>query len=52
MKRSNLEAIGRADGEAEKALTRAKLQEERSAAKRASATTMDELDESVMNGLR
>ena len=49
MKRSNLEAIRRADAEAEKALTRAKLQEKRRAAKRASATPMDELDESAMN---
>ena len=43
VKRSNLEAIRRADAEAEKALKRAKLQEERRAAKRASATPMDEL---------
>ena len=49
VKRSNFEAIRRADGEAEKALTRAKLQEKRSATKRASATPMDELDESAMN---
>ena len=49
VKRSNLEAIRRADAEAEKALKRAKLQEERRAAKRASATPMDELEESKMN---
>ena len=49
VKRSNLEAIRRADAEAEKALKRAKLQEERRAAKRASATPMDELEESAMN---
>ena len=49
MKRSNPEAIRRADTEAEKALKLAKLQEERRAAKRASATPMDELEESAMN---
>ena len=49
VKRSNLEAIRRADAEAEKALKRAKLQEERRAAKRASAAPMDELKESAMN---
>ena len=49
VKRSNLEAIRRADAEAEKALKRAKLQEERRAAKRASATPMDELGESATN---
>ena len=38
VKRSNLEAIRRADKEAEKAVKRAKLLEERRAAKRASAT--------------
>ena len=48
-KRSNLEAIRRADAEAEKALKRAKLQEKRRAAKRASATPMDELEESATN---
>ena len=42
MKRSNPEAIRRADAEAEKALERAKLQEERRAAKRACATPTDE----------
>ena len=35
--------------EAEKAVKRAKLQEERRVAKRASATPMDELDESATN---
>ena len=50
VKRSNLDAIRRADAEAEKALKRAKvLGEERRAAKRASATPMDELEESAMN---
>ena len=48
-KRSNLEAIRRADAEAVKALKRAKLQEERRAAKRASATSLNELEESAMN---
>ena len=38
LKRSNIEAIRRADAEAEKALERARLLEERRAAKRASAT--------------
>ena len=47
VKRSNLEAIRRADAEAEKALKRAKVLEERRAAKRASATPMDELEESA-----
>ena len=37
VKRSNIEAIGRADAEAEKALKRARLLEERRAAKKASA---------------
>ena len=45
VKRSNLEAIRRDDAEAEKAMKRAKVLEERRAAKRASATTMDELEE-------
>ena len=49
VKRSNLEAIRRAHAEEEKALKRAKLQEDRRAAKRASATPMDELEESAMN---
>ena len=49
MKRSNLEAIRRADAEAEKALKRAKLHEERRAAKRASATPLNELEESAMS---
>ena len=42
--RSNSEATRRADAEAEKALKRAKVLEERRAAKRASATPMDELE--------
>ena len=49
MKSSNVEAIRRADAEAEKALKRAKVLEERRAAKRASATPMDELKESATN---
>ena len=49
VKRSNLEVIRRADAEAEKALKRAKVLEERRAAKRASATPMDELEESATN---
>ena len=49
VKRSNLEAIRRADAEAEKALKRAKVLQERRAAKRASATPMDELEESATN---
>ena len=49
VKRSNVEAIRRADAEAEKALKRAKVLEERRAAKRASATPMDELVESASN---
>ena len=44
VKRSNLEAIRRAGAEAEKALKRAKVLEERRAAKRQSATPMDELE--------
>ena len=48
VKRCNSEAIRRADAEAEKALKRASVLEERRAAKRASATPMDELDESLM----
>ena len=42
VKSSNLEAIRRADAEAEKALKRAKLQEERRAARRASATSQSD----------
>ena len=49
VKRSNLEAIRRADAEAEKALKCAKVLEERRAAKRASATPMDEWEESAKN---
>ena len=48
MKRSNFEAIRRADAGAEEALKRAKVLEER-AAKRQSATPMDELEESATN---
>ena len=44
VKRSNVEAIRRADAEAEKAAKRAKVLEERRAAKRASATSMEELE--------
>ena len=47
MKRSNVEALRRADAEAEKALQRAKVLEERQAAKRVSAPPMDELEESA-----
>ena len=49
VKRSNLEAFRRADAEAEKALKRAKVLEKRRAAKRQSATPMDELEESATN---
>ena len=49
VKRSNVEAIRRADAEAEKALKRAKVLKERRAAKRASTTPMDELEESATN---
>ena len=49
VKRYNLEAIRRADAEAEKALKRAKVLEERRAARRASATPTDELEESATN---
>ena len=49
VKRSNLEAIRSADAEAEKALKRAKVLEELRAAKRASATPMDEVEESASN---
>ena len=49
VKRSNFEAIRRADAEAEKALKRAKVLEERRAAKRQSATPADELKESATN---
>ena len=41
VKRSNVEAIRRADEEAEKALKRAKVLKERRAAKRVSATPME-----------
>ena len=46
---NNVEAIRRADAEGEKASKRAKVLEERRAAKRASATPMDELEESATN---
>ena len=49
VKRANLEAIRRTDAEAEKALKRAKVLEERRAAKRASATRTNELEESTTN---
>ena len=49
VRRSNLEAIRRADAEAEKTVKRAKMLEEWRAAKRASATLMDELEKSAMN---
>ena len=49
VKRANLEAIRRADAEAEKALKRAKVLEERRAAKRASATPMDGWEEPATN---
>ena len=49
VKRSNVEAIRRVDAEAEKALKRDKVLEERRAAKRASATPMDEVEESATN---
>ena len=49
VKRSNLKAIRRADAEAENAVKRAKMLEKRRAAKRASATPMDELEESATN---
>ena len=45
----NPEAIRRADTEEENAMKRAKMLEERRAAKRASATPMDELEESPTN---
>ena len=41
------QAVRRADAEAEKALKRARLLEERRAAKRASATSVQELEESM-----
>ena len=44
VKRSPIEAIRRADAEAEKALKRARLLEERRAAKEASTRPMDEMD--------
>ena len=49
VKRSDVEAIRRADAEAEEAFKRAKVLEERRAAKRQSATPMDELEESATN---
>ena len=49
VKRLNVEAIRRADAEAEKAVKRAKVLEERRAAKRQSATPLDELEESATN---
>ena len=49
VKRSNFEAIRRADAEAEKALKRAEVLEERRAANLASATPMDELEEFATN---
>ena len=49
VKRSNIEAIRRADAKAEKALKRSKVLEERRAAKRQSATPLDELEESATN---
>ena len=49
VKRSNLEAIRRADAEAEKAVKRVKMLEERGVATRASTTPMDELEESATN---
>ena len=49
VKRANVEAICRADAEAEKAVKRAKMLEERRAAKRASATPINELEESATN---
>ena len=51
MKRStaDVEAMRRADAEAEKALKRARMLEERRPAKRASATPLDYLEESAMN---
>ena len=51
VKRSKLEAIRRADAEAEKAVNRAKMLEERRAAKRASATPMDELEQSATDAV-
>ena len=49
VKRSNLEAIRRADAEAEKVVKHAKMLEERRAAKRVSVTPMAELEESATN---
>ena len=49
VKRSDIEALRRADAEAEKALKRANVLEERRAAKRQSATPLDELEESATN---
>ena len=47
VKRSDLEAIRRADAEAGKGLERARMLEERRAGKRESATPLDELEESA-----
>ena len=52
VKSLNLEAIRRADSEAEKALKRVKVLEERRASKRASATPMDELDGGICDERR
>ena len=49
MKRSNLDSLRRADAEAEKALKLARVLEERRAAKRESATPLDELEETATN---
>ena len=49
VKRSNFEAIRRADAEAKKTLKRAKVLEERRAAKRETATPVDDLEEFAAN---
>ena len=49
MKRSNVEAIRRVDVEGSESMKRAKVLEERRAAKRASATPMDVMEESATN---
>ena len=49
MKRSNFDSLRRADAEAEKALTFARVLEERRAAKRESATSLNKLEESAEN---
>ena len=46
---ADVEAMRRADAEAERSLKRARMLEERRAAERASATPMDELEESATN---